>query len=144
MSGSDPGPPEPGKYRHYKGGIYHLVWNARRESDNAWMCCYTKDFSTLWIRPASEWSEVVSPPGVLRFLHVYDDERAGRIQAALYRVAQWADAYPLDVFPEPDSAYLKKAHEVLTANGMTLDAISARAMRHVITGVGKIAKDALK
>lgn len=69
------------------------------------------------------------------------EDRAERYEEALWRIAQWADAYPLEVFPEPD---LKRAHEVLTAAGMTLDAISATAMRHAISGVGKIARDALQ
>ena len=63
-----------------------------------------------------------------------------RYEEALRRIVQWGDAYPLEVFPEPD---LKRAHEVLQAHGMTLDAISATAMRHVVTGVSKIARDAL-
>lgn len=55
-------------------------------------------------------------------------------------IVQWSEAYPLDVFPEPD---LKKAHAVLVAAGMTLDAISASNMRHVVEGVGQIAREAL-
>jgi hypothetical protein len=47
-------------------------------------------------------------------------------------VESWAEAYPLDIFPEPD---MKKAHEVLTAAGMSLDRVSASAMRYVITRV---------
>ena len=69
--------------------------------------------------------------------------REERLEEAMHRIASWADAYPLAVFPEPDKAYYAKAHEVLVANGMTLDRLSAAAMRHVITQVGKIAKDAL-
>lgn len=53
----------------------------------------------------------------------------------LHKIRQWCAAYPLDVFPEPD---FKKAHEVLQANGMTLDAISASNMRHVVTGIQKL------
>lgn len=44
------------------------------------------------------------------------------------RLSQWAQAYPTDIFKVPD---WNKAHEVLTANGMTLDGISAANMRHV-------------
>ena len=55
-------------------------------------------------------------------------------------IVQWSEAYPLDVFPEPD---LKQARALLEAGGMTLDAISADAMRHVIEGVGKISRRAL-
>jgi hypothetical protein len=53
----------------------------------------------------------------------------------------WSEAYPLTVFPEPDFI---KARELLEAGGMTLDAISASSMRHVVEGVGKIAKEALQ
>lgn len=72
------------------------------------------------------------------------DERAERMEGALERIIRLADAYPTDVFPVPDAAYLQKAHEVLTANGMTLDRLSAHAMRRVVEGVGKIARKALK
>jgi hypothetical protein len=67
-------------------------------------------------------------------------ERAERYEEALQRIVQWSEAYPLDIFPEPD---LKKARQLLEAGGMTLDAISAHCMRHVVEGVGKIAKQAL-
>ena len=63
-----------------------------------------------------------------------------RLRDELEKIVQWSEAYPLDVFPEPD---FKKARELLKAGGMTLDTISASAMRHVVEGVGRIAKDAL-
>ncbi len=71
-------------------------------------------------------------------------EREERLEEALWRIAQWADAYPLEAFPAVTEDYAKRAHEVLTANGMTLDQLSADAMRHVVRGVGKIAKQALE
>ena len=71
------------------------------------------------------------------------DERIERLEEALQRIVRWSEAYPIEVFPEPDDAYYKAAHEVLRANGMTLDRLSAAAMRHVILGVAHIAKDAL-
>jgi hypothetical protein len=69
-----------------------------------------------------------------------DEEQLERYKDALRRIAAWADAYPITVFRKPD---LKRAHEVLTAAGMTLDAISADAIRHVVEDVGRIAKEAL-
>lgn len=66
--------------------------------------------------------------------------RIDKLEDALQKIKNWADAYPLDIFPEPD---FKKAHKILTAEGMTLDAISASAMRHVITGVKEIVENAL-
>jgi hypothetical protein len=71
-------------------------------------------------------------------------DRVERMEEALQRIAQWSRAYPLDVFPEPTEEYYAKAAQVLEANGMTLDCLSAAAMRHVIDQVGKIADDALK
>lgn len=53
----------------------------------------------------------------------------------------WCEAYPIAVFPEPD---FKKAHEVLKANGMTLDAISASNMKHVITQVQNMIDAAIR
>lgn len=63
-----------------------------------------------------------------------------RLTDALRQIEQWAMAYPLDVFPEPD---LKRAAELLKAGGISLDAVSASMARHVIEGVGRIAREAL-
>jgi hypothetical protein len=49
-------------------------------------------------------------------------------------VEGWAEAYPLDVFPEPD---WKRSAEVLKEAGLSLDRISAHNMRHVITRVAE-------
>lgn len=68
-------------------------------------------------------------------------DREEALEEALWRIAKWSEAYPLEVFPEPD---LKKARALLEAGGITLDAVSAYAMRHVIDGVGKIAREALR
>jgi hypothetical protein len=67
-------------------------------------------------------------------------ERIEQLQDALQRIADWADAYSLDVFPEPDDAYWQRAHEVLKADGMTLDRLAADCMRHCMKGVGRIAR----
>jgi hypothetical protein len=53
----------------------------------------------------------------------------------LRRIREWCDAYPLEVFPEPN---LRRARMVLEDHGITLDSISAQAMRHVLNGVRKI------
>jgi DNA repair exonuclease SbcCD ATPase subunit len=64
-----------------------------------------------------------------------------RLSEAHEWIVRLSHAYPLTIFPEPD---LKKARELLEAGGMTLDAISADAMRHVITQVAKISSAALE
>ena len=69
-----------------------------------------------------------------------DDDRIDNLTEALQRIMQWSEAYPLDIFPEPDWT---RAVAVLKANGLSLDAISAHCMRHAILGVGKIAREAL-
>ncbi|KKM25389.1 hypothetical protein LCGC14_1595460 [marine sediment metagenome] len=68
-------------------------------------------------------------------------EREDKLQEALECIDIWAKAYPLGVFPKPD---LKKAAKVLKAADMTLDAISADAMRHVINGVKNIVTEVLQ
>jgi len=64
-----------------------------------------------------------------------------RMQEALEQIAAWSEAYPLDIFPEPD---LEKARQLLEAGGITLDAVSAHCMRHVIEAVGNIAREAAR
>ena len=63
-----------------------------------------------------------------------------RAHEALDKILQWAQAYPLDVFPEPD---FKRVHEVLKAAGLSLDQVSASNMRHVVNGVARLAREGL-
>ena len=60
-----------------------------------------------------------------------DDQRLARIEA-------WCEAYPIKAFPEPDMA---KAARLLEAGGMTLAAVSASNMRHVLDGIRKIIRE---
>jgi len=64
-----------------------------------------------------------------------------RYEKALVEINNWAQAYPLDIFPEPDFAVV---NEVLKAAGISLSCVSASNMRHVITRVEKITESALK
>ena len=57
------------------------------------------------------------------------------LQEKMHQIKTWIDAYPLSVFPEPD---FQKAHKILKQHGMTLDAISASNMRHVIESIKNI------
>lgn len=68
------------------------------------------------------------------------EDRAERLQDALQELQQWANAYPLNIFPEPDFSLAAK---VLTDAGLSLDAISASNMRHVLTRVEEITRAAL-
>ena len=67
-------------------------------------------------------------------------DRVEILEDALRSIERWSRAYPVTVFSEPD---LPKAHMALLAAGMTLDAVSAHAIRHAIDGVGRIAREAL-
>lgn len=64
-----------------------------------------------------------------------------KMQEALEEIVQWGLAYPITVFPEPD---WQKAADALKAAGLSLDAVSAANMRHVITGVARIARKGLE
>lgn len=64
---------------------------------------------------------------------------SGSLRAAR-QIVQWSEAYPLDIFPEPD---WKNAAALLKGGGMTLDSISAACMRHVVEGVSQIARQTL-
>lgn len=63
------------------------------------------------------------------------------VQILLERMQQWCDAYPLDMFPEPD---LKLARALLAAGGITLDSVTVYAMRHVVNGMRGYVEEAIK
>ena len=66
-----------------------------------------------------------------------------RLREALERILQWSESYPVDIFHEPSTEECRRAHEILTANGMTLDVFSAAMGRHCTKGVGDIARRVL-
>jgi len=68
-------------------------------------------------------------------------DRIEQLEEALQQIVQWSEAYPLDIFPEPE---WKRAAELLRAGGITLDSVSASCRRHVVENVGKIARKALE
>jgi hypothetical protein len=89
------------------------------------------------LRAFDEYRQAIKHPAIAPPM----SDRLERHEEALQRIVQWSEAYPLEVFPEPD---WKRAAELLKAGGITLDAISAHCMRHVVTEVGKIAREALE
>jgi hypothetical protein len=78
-------------------------------------------------------------PGTWKVTDMCD--RCEVMRGALASIRAWSRAYPLEQFPEPD---LQLAAAVLKAAGLSLDAISAHAMRHVIESVGHLAHGALE
>ena len=59
------GTPQPGKYRHYKGGDYQVIGTARHsETDErlvVYRCLYDND--SLWVRPLAMFLETVAVDG---------------------------------------------------------------------------------
>jgi hypothetical protein len=64
---------------------------------------------------------------------------AGRYQDVLQKTQSWCEAYPLDVFPEPDWSEVKDK-----LGAKLLSRVSASNMRHVVLGVKKLCDDALQ
>lgn len=61
-----------------------------------------------------------------------------KLKDKLHQIKTWAEAYPLDAFPEPVMAI---AHQVLQDHGLSLGNISASNMRHVLNGVIRIVEE---
>jgi hypothetical protein len=59
----------------------------------------------------------------------------------LHELDGWERAYPLTVFPEPD---MNLAAELLVGGGLTLDAVSASNMRHVVSVIAPKARAAVE
>lgn len=79
--------------------------------------------------------EAANPQAILRLIAALHQRGE-----ALERIVQWSEAYPLNIFPEPD---FKAVRAALEAAGITLGSVSASNMRHVVAGVGRIARAAL-
>jgi hypothetical protein len=61
-----------------------------------------------------------------------------KFAALTTQLKHWISVYPLDIFPEPDMA---KAHELLRAGGMALDAVAASNVRHTLQRVLEMCAD---
>jgi hypothetical protein len=70
-------------------------------------------------------------------------ERTERMEKALRDIESWAKAYPVERFLEPSSDQMRQAELALRGSGVSLAAINASAMRHVLDGVINIVKDGL-
>lgn len=84
-----------------------------------------------------ELQAVIDMTGMTRLEWLQEAAAETRAQDALQEIVRWCNAYPLDVFPEPD---FKQVRELLAAGGISLDSVSASNMRYVLEGVVKIAK----
>lgn len=63
------------KYRHYKGGIYEIICEAKLESDsNITLIIYRSENGLIWARPREVFFETVNVDGltVPRFAPISD------------------------------------------------------------------------
>jgi hypothetical protein len=51
------------RYRHYKGGVYELVCEARLEADHTPVMVYRGDDGCIWVRPKAVFFETVELDG---------------------------------------------------------------------------------
>jgi hypothetical protein len=68
------------------------------------------------------------------------DEKCERYEEALESILQWCNAYPADIFLEPD---LDVCRQALEAVGQTMDGLHGSWARRLLEGIGTIAKGAL-
>ena len=64
----------PGRYRHFKGGEYRVLFLARHSETEEEMVVYQAQYGEqgIWVRPASMWCESVERDGkiVPRFQYI--------------------------------------------------------------------------
>ena len=66
-----------------------------------------------------------------------------RLRDVLLRLQQWADAYPVEQFPEPLRQDWQRANALLAEKGINMSAMSASNMRHVLNGARKMLAEGL-
>ena len=68
----------PGRYRHFKGREYEVLFIARHSEDESPMVVYRPLYndSGLWVRPADVWNETVVRDGrtYTRFVRVEEQD----------------------------------------------------------------------
>ena len=86
---------------------------------------------------STEWQYTASCDRISRIVAHIDAQAAEieRLRDALLFVQTWANAYPLERFPEPHRFEWQQATALLSENGISIGSLSASNMRHVITGI---------
>lgn len=67
---------QPGKYRHFKGNEYRVLYNATHSETGEAMVVYQALYGErgIWVRPASMWEETVERDGIIRQRFTYVGE----------------------------------------------------------------------
>lgn len=67
----------PGRYRHFKGKEYELLFTARHSETEELMVVYRALYGEggVWVRPAAMWNEIIERGGrrVRRFTRIGDE-----------------------------------------------------------------------
>ena len=78
LSGRNEEPVRPGRYRHFKGNEYEVLYTAKHSETLEPMVVYRAMYGEhgVWVRPASMWNETVYRDGVTyqRFTYIGDEE----------------------------------------------------------------------
>lgn len=78
LSGRKEEPVRPGRYRHFKGNEYEVLYTAKHSETLEPMVVYRALYGErgVWVRPASMWNETVERDGVTyqRFTYIGDEE----------------------------------------------------------------------
>lgn len=69
--------------------------------------------------------------------------RNEKLLEALQSIRQWCEAYPITVFTPLSKEQLGEAAIVLGEHNIAIDALHAEWARHLLDGIGKIAREAL-
>lgn len=64
-----------------------------------------------------------------------------KYDALFGEIKEWSEAYPETIFPTPD---WEKVRDALEMNGLTLDAVSAANMRHVLNLIQEMADQTIR
>ena len=72
-----PEPIRPGRYRHFKGNEYEVLFTARHSETEEEMVVYRALYGErgLWVRPAAMWTETIERDGktMQRFTYIGED-----------------------------------------------------------------------
>lgn len=71
-------------------------------------------------------------------------DRELRLEQALTEILQWSMAYPMTVFLNLPEDKLEDARQALKSVDIDMGALHAQWARHLVSGIGKIAKEALE
>ena len=86
--------------------------------------------------------EQVLPPEARQMLHE-SGRLLGKAHQALTEIRQWCEAYPTTVFTPLSREQLGEAAIVLGEINIDIGALHAEWARHLLDGIGKIAREAL-